>query len=172
MVTIVSADTEPLVQQLLGVAQEFVTWMTSAVREHYPELPLTELTSEHDYDDMSKKFPGEHVPPHGRILLAMHSDSVAGCIALGKMSDGVCEMRTLYVRPAYRGRGVAKQLVDALIDEARAIGYTYMRLDTLGFMQNAHQIYRSVGFYDIAPYRDISDTLQQYMCFLELDLRK
>lgn len=171
MIELVSAETQALVNDAITLSQEYVEWMIATILSQYPELDLAEFTSEHDYDDVRKKFPGEHVPPYGRLLVALSEGKVGGCIALGKMSDTVCEMRTLYVRPAFRGLGVGQKLVKTLLGEARDIGYTYMRLDTLAFMDSALRLYRALGFYDIEPYRDISDSLKQHIRFLEVRLR-
>jgi ribosomal protein S18 acetylase RimI-like enzyme len=172
MIQVISAETEEMVQHAITLSQEYVVWMIDAIRTQYPELDINEFTSEHNYDDVNKKFPGEHVPPYGRLFLALSGDQVGGCIALGKLSNTVCEMRTLYVRPAFRGMGIGKKLVDTLLDEAREIGYSHMRLDTLGFMDSAPRLYRSLGFQSIEPYRNVSDSLKQYICFLETDLRE
>jgi len=172
MMTIVSADTNELVEHVIKLSQEYVSWMITAIQEHYPEFDITEFTSEHEYDDVRKKFPGEHVLPYGRLFLAFSGGEVGGCVALGKLSDTVCEMRTLYVRPAFRGMGVGKTLAEASLHVAREIGYSHMRLDTLSFMDSALGLYRSLGFHDIEPYRNVSDSLKQYICFLEADLRK
>ena len=171
MIQIVPADTEARLQSAITLSQEYVTWMVAAIGEHYPQLNLAEFTSAHEYDDLRQKFPGDHVPPHGRLYIALGDNQAGGMIALGRLSDQVCEMRTLYVRPEFRSAGMGKRLVDTVLDDARQIGYTHMRLDTLGFMDSALRMYRSIGFQDIAPYRDVSDSLRQYIRFLELDLR-
>ena len=171
MIEIVSADTPALLDEAIALSQEYVEWMVATIRVQYPELDLAEFTTEHDYDDVRKKFPGEHVPPYGRLLMALSDGKAGGCIALGRLSDTVCEMRTLYVRPAFRGTGMGQKLVETLLKEARDIGYSHMRLDTLGFMRSALRLYRGMGFYDIAAYRNVSESLKQYICFLELRLR-
>jgi GNAT superfamily N-acetyltransferase len=171
MIQIIPADTEAHIQSAITLSQEYVTWMTTAIREHYPELDLAEFTSEHDYGDLRQKFPGEHVPPFGRLYVALNDGQAGGMIALGKLSDSVCEMRTLFVRPEMRGLGMGKQLVEIILQDARTIGYTHMRLDTLGFMDSALRMYRSLGFRPISPYRDVSASLRQHIRFLELDLR-
>jgi ribosomal protein S18 acetylase RimI-like enzyme len=102
----------------------------------------------------------------------MSDGDACGCVALGKLTKTIGEMRTLFVRPAYRGMGVGKKLARASLHAARDFGYRYVRLDTLAFMNSALTLYRSLGFYEIAPYRDISASLKQHICFLELKLSK
>lgn len=170
MIEIIPADTEARIQHIVMLSQEYVTWMLDSIRQHYPQLDISEFTSEHSYDDIRKKFPGEHVPPFGRLYLATHDGKVAGCVALGKLSDTVGEMRTLFVRPNFRGLGVGKKLAETVLNDARAIGYQSICLDTLRFMESAYQLYRGFGFQECAPYGSASPTLQQYIRYLELKL--
>src|SRR5437016_1257229 len=167
MIEIVSAQTGKALEHVITLSQEYVGWMLAEIRQHYPELDIHEFTAEHDYDDVRKKFPGEHIPPNGCLLIALSDDEVCGCVALGKLTTTIGEMRTLYVRPAYRGAGVGRKLAEAALDEARNFGYSTVRLDTLAFMDSALKLYRSLGFYDIASYRDISASLMEHICFLE-----
>ncbi len=168
MIEIVSAQAGERLEDMYRLSQEYVTWMLDEIRRRYPELDIQEFTSAHDYDDLRRKFPGAHVPPHGCLLVALSDGQACGCIALGRMAGDVGEMRTLYVRPAFRGMGVGKKLAEVALDEARTFGYRSVRLDTLAFMDSALRLYRSLGFHDTAPYRDISVRLKQYIRFLEL----
>lgn len=106
------------------------------------------------FDEELKNLPGAYAPPNGRLLLAYHQGQAAGCVALRPLDHKICEMKRLYVRPAYRGKGVGWILVDRIIGEARTIGYERMRLDTIeASMQDAIALYRRRGFREIAPYR-------------------
>ena len=107
-----------------------------------------------NFDEEVKNLPGAYAPPSGRLLLAYSNGQVAGCIALRLLEPMICEMKRLYVRPAYRGTGIGKMLVERVIEEARNIGYERMRLDTVASsMQDAVALYRRRGFQEIAPYR-------------------
>ena len=121
-----------------------------------------------NFDQELKGLPGKYAPPDGRLLLAVENDELAGCIAMRKLEPGVCEMKRLFVRPAYRSHGLGRVLVQTIIDEGRKLGYTHMRLDTLpGLMDKAIALYRSFGFVEIGPY---CENPVEGAKFMELDL--
>jgi putative acetyltransferase len=101
-------------------------------------------------------LPGEYAPPAGQFLLALVDGQVAGCGALRALPDtdhaNACEMKRLYVRPAFRRFGLGRVLAQALIDEAIRAGYSSMLLDTLDDMEAARGLYASLGFEEVAPY--------------------
>ena len=99
-------------------------------------------------------LPGHYAPPDGRLLLANYEGQLAGCVALHRWEAGVCEMKRLYLRPSFRGKGLGRAIAEAIIAEARNIGYRCMRLDTIEpIMKDAVEMYRKLRFHEIAPYR-------------------
>jgi len=115
------------------------------------------------------ELPGRYAAPEGRLFLMVEGPMAAGCVGLRKISDGTCEMKRLYLRPAFRRRGAGRLLATAIIDAARTMGYQRMRLDTLPTMKDAIALYRSLGFRQIEPYYDNPSA---GTIFMQLELRK
>ncbi len=105
------------------------------------------------FDKELANLPGDYSPPEGRLLLAQYEDQLAGCVALHKLEPGICEMKRLYLRPYFRGKGLGLALAQKILAEARQIGYGRIRLDTVEpVMKDAVAMYLRLGFREIAPY--------------------
>src|SRR6478672_3797538 len=106
-----------------------------------------------NFDRELEELPGAYGLPHGRLILCEVGAKPAGCIAVKPLGAGVCELKRLFVRPEFRRRKLGLKLTQHIIEEARSIGYTMMRLDTIrGTMDNAIALYESVGFREIPAY--------------------
>ena len=105
------------------------------------------------FQDQLANLPAGFTPPDGCLLLGIYQGRAAGCVALRKLSDAVCEMKRLYVTPDFRRLGIGRALAQAIIEQARKIGYASMRLDTVAAMKAAGALYVSIGFKEIEPYR-------------------
>jgi putative acetyltransferase len=101
-------------------------------------------------------LPGVYAPPEGLLLIATWSDEAVACGGLRKLEDGICEMKRLYLRPAFRGKGIGRALALSLMEGARSLGYRKMRLVTLPFMTEARSLYRSLGFHECESFRETS----------------
>ena len=115
---------------------------------------LTEDISFQNIDDELAGLPGKYARPTGVVLIARGGDEAAGAVAYRMVEPGVCEMKRLYVRPAWRGSGLGGELANELIEDARTQGYRTVLLDTLASMGAARALYRDLGFAPVAPYYD------------------
>lgn len=140
LVNILQTQSPEDIDRARELFEEYATWLGINLCFQNFEKELAEL-------------PGEYVPPAGRLFLAFDGDQVSGCVALRGLGERTCEMKRLYVRPHFRGKGLGRELTQAAINAARQVGYHRMRLDTLpGKMDRAIAMYRSLGFQEIEPY--------------------
>jgi len=137
---------------------EFITAVTE---EHYREARalLREYEVEIEVDLCFQGFEEEletldrvYGSPGGRFFLVRQGERTAGCVALRDLGSGICEMKRLFVRPGFRGKGLGRECAERIVRTAREMGYAAMRLDTLPAMHPAIGLYRSMGFTEIAPY--------------------
>ena len=136
-----------------AVTDEHLAVARTLIDEYGRTLDVDEARPLVDHD--LAELPGVYAPPRGALLLAYLDDGQpVGCVAMRPWRGDVCEMKRLYVRPAGRGKGVGKELAMRIIEIARHNGYKAMRLDTLGSMHAAVELYRALGFKEIEPYTE------------------
>lgn len=126
---------------------EYLQWANQRVNEEFGVNFDIEVMLEEDMASLEMYF-----PPDGRVLLAIRESQPAGIACLKRLREGVGEVKRMYVRPEFRGEGIGRSLLEAILNEARQIGYRTVRLDSARFMQAAHALYRSAGFREIEPY--------------------
>jgi putative acetyltransferase len=151
-----SGSSVPSVVEGLTIAQARTPAEIALVRDLFLEYAqsLGFSLCFQSFDQELAGLPGDYAPPDGRLLLAKYEGELAGCIALHRIEPGICEMKRLYVKSQFRGKGLGRALAEAVISEARDIGYRRMRLDTVEpVMKAAVALYRQLGFQETAPYR-------------------
>ena len=154
MFRIVRAETAEHVDEVQRLFREYVEWLGE-------DLAFQGL------DNELAQLPGKYAPPDGRLMLGLLDGHAVGCVAVRRLDEVVCEMKRLWVRPAWRRRGFGRRLADAIVAEARAIGYGKMRLDTLERLAGAARLYEAMGFRRIDAY--YPNPLDGVV-YLELDL--
>ena len=158
---IVPAESPEQLQQISELFSEYFLWIA------------TDLKLDMGYQKVQQELqslPGYYAPPKGRLLLLRDHFQPAGCVALRPMQDGACELKRMYVRPAYRGRGLGRALGERVIAEARHIGYPCMRLDTASVLINAITLYTSLGFCTVEPYYEVPPDVLLWSVFMEMQL--
>jgi ribosomal protein S18 acetylase RimI-like enzyme len=150
--------------QIRALYWEYLRWANARLEVEYGiSLDIAAMLAQ-DMREIDK-----FMAPKGRLLLGYCAGQLAGTVSLKPLDGATGEVKRLYVRPPLRRRGIGRALVCRLLDEARAIGYTNVRLDSAGYMSGAHALYRSLGFREIAPYEgsEIPQEFQAHWVFME-----
>ena len=155
----------PTAVEIVPVTLPLIPVVRELFKEYAAGLNI-DLCFQH-FDRELATLPGDYAEPRGRLLLAFVNREVAGCIGLRPMEDGGCEIKRLYVRPAFRRHGLGRRLVEQTLKEAAQIGYRVVRLDTLREMKSAIALYAGLGFKEVAPYRPGEP---EGICYFELKL--
>ena len=168
MITIRQAampDDRPAVQELFA---EYLRWVCPRIYQEYRAVFDAESILAHDMEAI-----GIFMPPQGWLFLA-YDDGLAGCACIRQIGDDIAELKRTYVRPSHRRKGIGRLLVDATIVGVRQSKHSVLRLDSAGFMTEAHALYRSFGFLDRSPYEgsEIPPEYSQHWVFMELKLGK
>lgn len=140
-VTIATAETDAHMDGVRALCTEYHDWLQ------------VDLCFQ-GFEEEMRTLPGKYAPPGGCFLLAREGDDIAGGVGVRPVGPGLAEMKRLYVRPRWRGRGIGRRLAVRAIHEARERGYAAFRLDTLAQMEAARSLYKSLGFAEIPAYYD------------------
>ncbi len=154
--------------QVRSLMRSFIDWHRARHREDIHLIDAYFDVGEFEHELAS--LPDKYVPPHGQLLLATVDGAPAGCVALRGIDSSSCEMKRMFVYTQFHGKGIGHALAEAVINEARALGYRTMRLDTSIRQDEAQHLYRRMGFKTIAPYYELSPDLRSWLVFMELAL--
>lgn len=151
-----------------GLMRSFVSWHRQRHREDIHLID--QYFDANAFEQEVTSLPGKYVPPHGQLLLATRDAAPAGCVALREIDTSTCEMKRMFVYTQFHGQGVGRALADKVIEQARALGYQTMRLDTSVRQDEAKRLYQRLGFSVIPPYYELPDELRNWLVFMELSL--
>jgi GNAT superfamily N-acetyltransferase len=154
-------------QQVRELFWEYLQWANENGKKEFNMNIDIAAMLEDDMQTLSK-----FLPPNGRLLLIEVDEQIAGLACMKKLNNTICEIKRMYVRPDFRGRGLGGLLLQKLIDEAKQTGYHTIRLDSARFMKAAHALYRSIGFKEIKPYEgsEHSEDFHKNIIFMERPL--
>ena len=158
------AQTDKDISEVRELFWEYLQWANGRVNEEFGVNFDIETMLEDDMKELDIYF-----PPDGRLVLVSEEGKSAGLGCLKKLRNSMGEIKRMYVRPEFRGRGLGRGILEALLSEARDIGYSKVRLDSARFMEAAHSLYRSSGFQEIEPYdeSEIPPEFREHWIFME-----
>jgi GNAT superfamily N-acetyltransferase len=158
------ADRDTEQDAIRSLFWEYLQWANDRVNQEFGVNFDIAAMLERDMDDLDV-----FSPPGGRLVLAGDEGEVVGIGCLKASAEGVAEIKRMYVRPTFRGKGIARAILQELLAEAGRLGYVRVRLDSAGFMKEAHALYRSADFKEIEPYpeSEIPSEFQKHWVFME-----
>jgi len=167
-IKIIDATNEEQLDHVRNLIKAFVKWH---LKRHLEDIDFTNGYFDPRYLEKElASLPGKYSIPAGRLLLAFYNDQPAGCVALKKIDDQSCEMKRMFVYPEFHGKGIGYALAKAIIDEAKKIGYSAMKLDTSIRQIEAQKLYQGVGFKNTKAYYELPEKLKNWLVFMELKL--
>ena len=166
--SIVMAKTAGDYSAYAGLIREFVDWCRARYAEDkwFVDAALSHQSLESEMETLSTTYS----PPKGKALLANRDGQICGCVAYRVLSDGVCEMKRLFVPKRFQGNGTGRRLCEALITITKHDGFELMRLDTGNLLKEAISLYQALGFKQCEPYNEYPIELMRFLVFMELPL--
>lgn len=167
MIKIIQATIQEHDIHIRDLFAEYIRWVCPKIYQEYGAVFDAESIIVHDMQTIDI-----FLPPKGFLLLAFEDDVLAGCACTRTIGEKMAELKRMYVRPMHRRKGIGAELVQESINQVKKRNYSTMRLDSAGFMTDAHRLYHSLGFKDIAPYNgsEIPEEYRKYWVFMQLDL--
>jgi putative acetyltransferase len=154
--------------QVRALMRSFIAWHKE---RHGEDIDLINAYfDDAAFEDELASLPGKYGPPRGQLLLAMLDGAPVGCVALREIDSDSCEMKRMFVYPQHHGKGIGRALAEAIIKEARDLGYGVMRLDTSVRQAEANGLYRRLGFQTTEPYYELPEDVRNWLIFMELKL--
>ena len=164
-VEIVEARSGDQIGDVASLMRDFAAWCVDRYQSR-PALVETYLRGG-DFDKEVVSLEQVYGPPDGVLLLALVDGAPAGCVAMRRIGNRICEMKRLFVSAEYQGLGLGKRLCEALLRKSQDRGYRLMRLDTGDLQTEAQSLYRSMGFKEIKPYYELHEDIRPYFIFME-----
>jgi GNAT superfamily N-acetyltransferase len=166
MIAITQANTNLQLEQVRNLRRAFLAWQKQT---YHDRLDLVaKYFDPQAFENELASLPGKFSPPSGRLLLAFYDGLPAGTVALRSIDNQICEIKSMFVASQYLGKGIGRALAEAILQEARIIGYEKMRLDTGPRQIAAQTLYQSLGFQEIKPYYELPQELAEKMLFMDL----
>lgn len=165
---IIVADVVRYSSEIREIFIEYLNWGAEILNRDYgTNFSVPEILE----DDMATLY--KFAPPQGRLILSLEDDYPSGIACLKHLTGNIGEIKRMYVRPIFRGKGIGRSLLQRLIEEAQTIGYEKLKLDSARFMAEAHSLYQSMGFVEIDPYEgsEIPKPYQKHWKFMEKTLK-
>jgi putative acetyltransferase len=164
VVRIAQVETPDQITAVRELLEEYIAWTRTI------EVDAMDAPTFHGIDAEMARLPGVFAPPAGRLLLATHESRPAGCVAFKRIDASTCELKRFYVRPAFRGLHIGRELVGRLLDEARQAGYAHIVLDSHVSMTSAHAIYRAFGFETVPAPAGFPEAMKPIVVFMRADV--
>jgi GNAT superfamily N-acetyltransferase len=167
MVEIIIADRGQYLQPIRVLFREYLQWASERITQEFGFSFDFEAMVEDNMREL-----GKFMPPGGRLALGLIDHLPVGIACLKTLTQECGEIKRMYVRPEARHQGLGRLLVERLLTEAAQAGYHCIRLDSARFMQDAHRLYRKLGFQEIQPYAgsEIPPEIQHHWVFMEKEI--